>query len=196
MNKLKVYYATLTESGTGIWCISLVDSPAVESNWVALSKEDMQFKIEDEEQRIVTGVVMRADFNIFRQDDVRGKYFIRYDKQTIKDMAERFIWDGRANQVDENHNFELTDGVYLRELFIKDNSRGIVPKGFEKIEDGSLFATYHITNDEIWEKVKDGTFRGFSLAGSFALEEVEDDITDAEYEDIMDTIKRLYKKMK
>ena len=197
----RLYRAALTENPeeTGMFLISLVDDPAVEANFMAFSKEKhLSFKVENEEKRIVTGLVMAADRPILRQD-AEGLYYIMYDKDTINAMAERFLAMGLANNVDTQHNFEVEDGVFLREMYIKDTVRGIDPKGFEDVEEGSLFATYHILNDEVWNKVKEGEFKGFSLAGVFQeveMSKVEDDITDEEYEEAMDLIKKVNEKLK
>lgn len=188
-----IYKAALTEdqNETGMYFISLVDDPAVECDFLAFEKvQNLTFKVENEEKRIVTGLVMAADRPILRQD-FNGLYYILYDKDTIIAMAERFLAMGIANNVDTNHNFEVEDGVFLREMYIKDSERGISPKGFEDVEEGSLFATYHILNDEVWDKVKKGEFKGYSLAGIFKEEEfgaVEDDITEEEFNEIMDLI--------
>lgn len=197
----RLYKAALTENPeeTGMFLISLVDDPAVGANFMAFSKEKhLSFKVENEEKRIVTGLVMVANRPILRQD-AEGLYYIMYDQETINAMAERFLALGIANNVDTNHNFEIEDGVFLREMYIKDTERGISPKGFEDVEEGSLFATYHILNDEVWGKVKDGEFKGFSLAGAFQrveMSKVEDDITDEEYEEAMDLIKKVNEKLK
>ena len=53
------------------------------------------------------------------------------------------------------------------QFFIKDSTRGVSPAGFDDIADGSLFAEFHILNDDVWEAVKDGTYKGFSLEGVF-----------------------------
>lgn len=188
-----IYKAALTEDQdeTGMYFISLVDDPAVECDFLAFDKvQNLNFKVENEEKRIVTGLVMPADRPILRQD-FDGLYYILYDKDTIIAMAERFLAMGLANNVDTMHNFEVEDGVFLREMYIKDSERGISPKGFEDIEEGSLFATYHILNDEVWDKVKKGEFKGYSLAGIFKEEEfgaVEDDITEEEYNELMELI--------
>lgn len=188
-----IYKAALTEdqNETGMYFISLVDDPAVECDFLAFEKvQNLTFKVENEEKRIVTGLVMPADRPILRQD-FNGLYYILYDKDTIIAMAERFLAMGLANNVDTMHNFEVEDGVFLREMYIKDSERGISPKGFEDVEEGSLFATYHILNDEVWAKVKEGEFKGFSLAGIFAEEEfneVEDDMTEEEFNEIMGLI--------
>lgn len=197
----RLYRAALTENPeeTGMFLISLVDDPAVEANFMAFSKEKhLSFKVENEEKRIVTGLVMAADRPILKRDS-EGLYYIMYDKDTINAMAERFLALGIANNVDTNHNLEIEDGVFLREMYIKDTERGISPKGFEDVEEGSLFATYHILNDEVWNKVKEGEFKGFSLAGVFQeveMSKVEDDITDEEYEEAMDLIKKVNEKLK
>ena len=196
-----IYKAALTEdqNETGMYFISLVDDPAVECDFLAFEKvQNLNFKVENEEKRIVTGLVMPADRPILRQD-YNGLYYILYDRETINAMAERFLAMGIANNVDTNHNFEVEDGVFLREMYIKDSERGISPVGFEDVEEGSLVATYHILNDEVWDKVKAGEFKGFSLAGIFAEQEfnaVEDDITDEEYEEIMGIISQLNGKLK
>ena len=199
-----IYRAALTENEneTGMFFISLVDDPAVESNFVAFEREDeaksFRFRVENEEKRIVTGLVMAADHPILRQD-FNGLYYIVYDRPTIEAMAERFLALGLANNVDTMHSFEVEDGVFLREIYIKDSERGISPSGFEAVEDGSLFATYHILNDDVWGKVKSGEFKGFSLAGMFKEEElskVDEDITDEDYEEIMSLINQVNEKMK
>jgi len=197
----KLYKATLTENPeeTGMFLISLVDDPAVEANFQAFSNEKtLTFKVENEEKRIVTGLVMAANRPILRVDG-DGYYYIMYDSDTINLMAERFLAMGLANSVDTMHNFEIEPNVFLREMYIKDSERGISPKGFEDVEDGSLFATYHILNDEVWEKVKSGEFKGFSLAGVFntvEMSKVEEDITDEEFDEVMGMIDQIKQMLK
>jgi hypothetical protein len=197
----KLYKATLTENPeeTGMFLISLVDDPAVEANFQAFSNEKpLTFKVENEEKRIVTGLVMAANRPILRVDG-DGYYYIMYDSDTINLMAERFLAMGLANNVDTMHNFEVEKDVFLREMYIKDSERGISPKGFEDVEDGSLFATYHILNDEVWEKVKSGEFKGFSLAGVFntvEMSKVEEDITDDEFNEVMGLIGQIKQLLK
>jgi hypothetical protein len=56
----------------------------------------------------------------------------------------------------------------MYESFITDSERGILaPKGFPKVPEGSWFASYKVDNDDVWAKVLDGTFKGFSVEGVF-----------------------------
>ena len=167
-----VYEALVTDEETGMLRISLVDLPAVESNFLAFAKEGEKpahlYFVKDEERRIVRGVVMRADYPILRRNG-DYEYFIVFRADTIRVMAEKYLAESRQNKVDEMHNHEDVDEVQMVQYFIKDTGAGISPSGFEDIADGSLFAEFHVLNDEVWEKVKDGTYRGFSLEGAFEL---------------------------
>ena len=167
-----VYEALVTDEETGMLRISLVDIPAVESNFLAFAKEGEKpahlYFVKDEEKRIVRGVVMRADYPILRRNG-DYEYFIVFRADTIRVMAEKYLAESRQNKVDEMHNHEDVDEVRMAQWFIKDTAAGIAPAGFEDIADGSLFAEFHVLNDGVWEKVKDGTYRGFSLEGAFEL---------------------------
>ena len=169
MEKLPIYKAKISDDESGIYCISLVDAPAVEKDWVYFKndKKPLVFKVEDEEKRIVRGLIMECDKLIYRRDSDGYEYYITFDEATIRLMATKYLKDGFQENVDTDHNDKLVEGVEMVQWFISDKDNGINPKGFEDVADHSLFAEFHITNDEIWDQVKDGTFKGFSLAGIF-----------------------------
>lgn len=169
MDRLPIYKAKVDSKDTGIFTISLVDDPAVESNFLYFNKDNkpMQFSVEDEEKHIVRGVVMECDKLIYRRDENNYEYYITFDAETIEVMAQKYLKDGFQNNVDLMHNGKLVDGVEMRQWFISDKEKGVNPAGFEDIADHSLFAEFKVNNDEIWSEIKEGTFKGFSLAGMF-----------------------------
>lgn len=174
---IPIFNAIISSEAEGILKISLVDMPAVESNWIAMAedKKPLKFSVQDEDKHLITGVVMRADFPIYRYNEQMGEYYIRYSKDTIRLMAEKMLFDNNQNNINLQHTDGTdVDGVNLIELFIKDTDKGINPSGFDDIEDGSLFATYKVENDEVWQSIKDGTFQGFSLEGYFSLQETSE----------------------
>ena len=173
---IPIYEAIINDESEGILKISLVDLPAVESDFLAFKQDNTQpqkYSIQDPDQRIVYGVLMRADFNIYRYCDSLGEYYIRYSKDTIKKMAEKLMLDGYHNNINLMHSLD-TDGVNLLQLFIKDTEKGIDPKGFDDIEEGSLFAVYKVNNDEVWRSIKDGVFKGYSLEGFFEIKPIKE----------------------
>jgi len=182
---LPVYQALVRDEECGMLRISLVDDPAVQSDFLAFDshKRTLLYSVQDEEKRLVLGVVMRADFPIFRRDAKMGEFYIVYKADTIRTMAEKYLAENRQNLVNLMHEQgSEVDGVQMVQYFIKGG--GIAPEGFEDIADGSLFAEFHVTNDEVWNDIKAGTYKGFSLEGVFELQPETDkgfveDIVDA-----------------
>ena len=198
MNKdLPIYKAVIDDETSGMYTISLVSEPAVESNFLYFNEQrkPLQFKVDNEEKRIVTGVIMRCNHPIYRIGISGFEYYITFDKATIEKMAEKWLKEGLQGNVNLQHNPDAyVDGVLLKEVYFKDVERGINPTGFEDIEDGSLFGTYHILNDAVWESVKNGEFKGFSLEGYFNTVEVEQDDKETQLlSDILDLLKQLDK---
>ena len=209
---IPVYQALVDSEDTGMLRISLVDDPAVQSDFVAFSKQEratavpMMYAVQDEEKRLVLGVVMRADFPIYRrtkqEDGSDFEYYILYKADTIRKMAEKYLVENRQNLVNLDHQ-EGTEqeGIQMVQYFIKGN--GLAPAGFDAIADGSLFAEFHITNDEVWDAIKDGTYKGFSLEGIFDLTPETDRASVEEIVDALDGIfsrilrnNQTYQKMK
>ena len=191
---IPVYQALVDDTDTGMLKISLVDDPAVQSNFQAFSnKKPQMYAVEDEAKRLVLGVVMRADFPIYRRDESMGEYYILYTADTIRTMAEKYLVEGRQNNVNLMHQ-EGSDveGVDMVQYFIKDSEKGVAPAGFEDIADGSLFAEFHVVNDEVWNAIVDGTYKGFSLEGVFDL--VPERNAD-KVQDIVDTLNGLFSRI-
>ena len=181
-------YRVLVDDGDGMVRVSLVDDPAVMSDFVAFDaqKRARMFAVESEEKRLVFGVVARANFPIFRTDPVLGDHYIIFPPESIREMAQKYLTEGRADRVDEMHDGDDVGGVHLVQWLIKDSAAGIAPAGFDDIADGSLFAEYHVEDDAIWQQIKDGTFKGFSMEVFYTLApeadvaSVEEAVDDAE----------------
>lgn len=189
---IPVYDAIISDEATGMFKISLVDDPAVMSNFLAFdnNRKVLMYKVEDEDKRLVRGVVMRADFPIYRYDQNFGEYYIIYKADQIRVMAEKYLLESRQNDVNLMHEKNsVVEGVQMVQYFIKGS--GISVEGFDEIADGSLFAEFHIVNDEIWDAVKEGTYKGFSLEGVFDLVPEQDK---EKVEEIVDTLDGAFSK--
>lgn len=166
------YWAELSDNEDGMVYVSLVDNPAVVRDFMAFSAEKKipVCAISNEEKRLVRGVLMRADFPIYRFVPPGEEFYIIFSAPTIRRMTERFLEQGNQGNVNTMHApGSDVDGVNLVQLFIKDKSAGIDPAGFEDVEDGSLFGEYHVANDDVWADIKAGKFKGFSIEGIFSV---------------------------
>lgn len=159
-----VYNATMMYNSDGIYVVSIVDQPAVESNFLYFKKQERQlFSIDDEDKHIITGCVVRANYPIYRWDEERGDWYINFSAEVIKEMTMKMMKDGTFANISLQHNGKLIEGVEIIEAFIKDTGRGIAPEGFDDIADGSLFMTYKVTDENLWKDIKAGKYGGFSI---------------------------------
>jgi L-ribulose-5-phosphate 3-epimerase UlaE len=172
----KLIYLTVDQDEadeTRVEKVSFVDSPAIQRGWMAF-KNHQRFKVQSEDRRIVSGALMVAGLPIYRRDD-SGEYYVSFTASAIQAIVYKFMKENRTKEVNEMHETDV-DGVFLFESFIIDQSRGIkTPEGFDELPDGSWFGSFKVENDEVWKKVKDGTYTGFSVEGMFT-EDMEKNI--------------------
>lgn len=129
----------------------------------------LSFAVQDEDQKIVSGPLMIADLPMYRRDE-EGEYYVMFSREQIKKIVQRFFKKGYQAKVNIEHK-KPAEGVYMFESYIIDRERGVnPPKGFKDVADGSWFGSFKVENDDLWKKVKDGTFKGFSVEGLFKYE--------------------------
>ena len=184
-----MFVAGMETDTCGMLKVSLVDYPAVEKNFLAFDKQEKVelYSVQDDEKQIVFGVLMRANYPIFRKDKELGEYFIIYKPEVIRAMAEKYLKEGRSSDVNTMHGEDSdVKDVDMVQLFIKDSANGMSPAGFEEIEDGSLFAEYHVNNPDVWADIKAGTYKGFSIETLNTIEEENAVISTEKIQDVLD----------
>jgi hypothetical protein len=174
---MNTYIAKLNDEATeGVYAISLVQDPAMESMFVALSKEQVQLKSVDEEKRILMGAVLIPNKAILRRSNDGEEFNIVFPEETIRMAAEKFFQRGHhQNSTIEHSEAAKIDGVTVVESWIKEDDAAdkSVKYGFNEPV-GTWFASMKINNDEVWnDYVKTGQVKGFSIDGFFNFEKVK-----------------------
>lgn len=143
--------------------------------------EKSQFAIQDEEERIISGPLMLANKPIFRFDSF-GEYYVYFTPDTIKKIVQKVFRKGYQSNVNIMHDGnQVVDGVTMFESWIVDREQGKMPmKGYEDAADGSWFGSYKVNNDEVWQDIKDGKYKGFSVEGIFNYIKADQVNTDEE----------------
>lgn len=174
MRKLKNY--RVKPSTSDIYAVSLVEDEAVESGFVALSKQKqpMNFKIHNEEKRMLYGVALRANFPIYRcygQDE----FYLTFDANAIERLVNKFMSNYRQKSFTIDH-MEPAEGIVITESWLvkdteNDKSNAL---GLENVSEGSWIIGCKINNDEIWQSIKEGRWHGFSIESWIDMEEIEE----------------------
>ena len=156
----------------GIEAISLVESPAIEENFVALSRHKVEFKSVDDEKRIVVGLALVPDKEIFRKSGDYA-YKIMFSKETVKKASELYLKRLKNNNATIEHELAVK-GVSLIESWIVEDPN-MDKTNLYKLDapEGAWAVVMKIGNDEIWEDVKQGKYLGFSIEGFFSQKEQE-----------------------
>lgn len=152
-----------------LYAVSLVEEGAIESNFIALSKQEIGIKLENE-KRLVTGAALIPNKPIYR--NVNGnEFYIEFDEKTIERLAQDFLINDYQHNVTEAHRSNIEDVVVV-ESWIKtsENDKSVGLGIDEPI--GTWFISMKVNNDEIWQKVKDGTYKGFSIEAIVGLDEI------------------------
>ena len=174
---MKLYDISIdpTDFETGLNAISLVENPAVEVDFLAFAKDEsavLQFA--DEERHIITGIALLADTPIYRIAPDKTEYYVRFTKDCIRQLVEKYFKFGLTNSVNIEHkDNQFVDGVTMLESYIIDKERGICPNEFTSAPDGSWVVSYKVSNLDVWNKIKSGEVKGFSVQGLFHIIETK-----------------------
>lgn len=161
---MKCYRVT----GGDLFAVSLVEDPAIESNFIALSKERVPIKLEDE-KRLLVGAALVPNKPIYR--NVNGKeFYISFDEATIEKLAQDFLANDYQHNITVEHQ-ENVDDIVVVESWIKtsENDKSVGYGLNEPI--GTWFIGMKVNNDQIWQRIKDGYYKGFSIEAIVGLDE-------------------------
>lgn len=197
MNELKTFKCVIDdslESDLQVDFVALVDRPAIERNFLSFNenKEKLKFSL-DEDRRIISGPAMLADFPIYRNDETYGEYLVTFEKETILSIVQKFFKKGFIQNFNLFHdpNQETSD-VTVYESFLVDRELGKMPmKGFEDAKDGSWFLSAKVDDDAVWEKIKAGEVKGFSVEGVFQYAKFKAQPRELTAEERLEAIKKL-----
>lgn len=158
---------TINGDEDGVNIISLVEFPAVERNFIQLSKE-VKLSLNDEKKELL-GVALIPDFPIYRRDE-QGEYYIVFSAESIRKIAIDFYKKLNVNMADVEHSHNMENGITYFQSLIVDKENGICPAAFKDLPDGTWIIGCKIDNTDVWNAVKNGTVKGFSIDGYFHAE--------------------------
>jgi len=190
---------TIKDEEDGVFAISLVNSPAIEEDFVALSKENnsTKFKVEakvvDTDRKIVVGFALVPDKPILRVKDDK-KFNIKFSKETVSKSAELYMKNLNLANVTSEHSTPVKDCCVIESWIVEDakndksNIYNLGAKGGEWVVMMKL-------SDEEYKKAKDGTYKGFSIEALYdGFEQLNSKVEETLTEDeVIDLLKEIVK---
>jgi hypothetical protein len=182
-----------TKLEAGINAVSVVESPAIEENFIALKKHEVELKEVDAEKRILMGAALVPNKQIYRRNKDK-EFYIYFSEDTVRKASELFLMRANQNNATYEHERKMLDGMSVVESWIiEDEKQDKSAKYGFNLPKGTWMISMKVNNDEIWQKVKDGEVKGFSIEGHFvdnyemSLQQNEEDEIIAFLKEILDT---------
>lgn len=175
MRKLKKYFVNPDDSE--LLAMSVVDEPAIESDFIFLSKQkiDKFVALESEEKHMLFGAALRPDFPIYRYDGVE-EYYLEFSKEAVEKLSRNFMAKGFNRNFTESHLKDV-EGVAITESWIKmdmEKDKSLALGLDADLPVGTWFIGGYCNNAELWDRVKKGEFKGFSVEAICYLDDVEE----------------------
>lgn len=169
---MKIFELILESEEHGIDAISLVENPAIEEDFIALSKQEkVEFKAVDEERRILLGAALTPDKLIYRHSDDKGEYYVRMSKTTVREAAQNFLKNGNQANWTFEHD-EKIKGISVVESWIIEGEHDKSMNFGMQLPQGTWMVAVKVDNDTIWENfVKTGKVKGFSIEAFLKIKE-------------------------
>lgn len=154
--------------------ISMVTEPAIESDFVFLSKDKAIVKeaFSTDEKHMVYGAVLRPDFPIYRNDG-EHEYYLEFTSESIERMARDYMMNYRQGNVTIQHE-EYANEVFMVESWIKqdmDKDKSVSVGLDKSLPIGTWFCGFYVNNNDVWERIKSGELKGFSVEAMIDLED-------------------------
>ena len=181
------------EFDTGVDAISIVESPAIESDFVALKNQEIKLAEVDKEKKILMGALLIPNKPIYRNGE-EGEYYIYFSKDTIVKASQMFLQNGKQSNSTLEHSKAL-NGLTLVESWItesKEKDKSAL-YGLD-VPVGTWMGSVKVNNEDVWnEYVKTNKVKGFSIEGYFAdkIESPKENVEEQMAEQLLNQIKTI-----
>lgn len=171
MEELEIIELVIDEDNefNGIEAISIVETPAIEEDFIALKEQGkLELAKVDEEKRILMGAALIPNKKIYRNNGLE-EYYIFFTEETVRKASELFLSRGKQNNSTLEHEEELQGLSVVESWIIEDEISDKSRKYNLNMPVGTWMVSVKVNNDAIWEEfVKTKRVKGFSIEGFFS----------------------------
>jgi hypothetical protein len=165
---MKIIELIISSDEDGIEAISLVDRPAIESNFITLAKEyEMNLAEVDKEKKIVMGPALIPNKMIFRKDG-ESKYQVFFSESTVEQASQMYLQNGNQSNATLQHKTKIQGMSLVESWLITDPDMDKSKSYGFNLPKGTWMVSMKADNEQIWSKAKSGEIKGFSIEGYFA----------------------------
>jgi len=156
------------QDDVGVDAISIVESPAIESDFVALKNQEIKLAEVDKEKKILMGALLIPNKPIYR-NGLEGEYYIYFSKDTIVKASQMFLQNGKQSNSTLEHAQALNGLTLVESWIVEDKTKDKTALYDLDVPIGTWMGSVKVNNEDVWnEYVKTNKVKGFSIEGYFA----------------------------
>lgn len=156
------------EEMVGIEAVSIVEMPAIESDFVALSEQEIKLAKVDEEKKILMGAALIPNKPIFRKNG-ENTFYVYFSEKTVRRASELFFQNSMQNNATLEHEMEIKNLTVVESWIVEDTEMDKSKKYDLDVPKGTWMISMKVENEEVWnDYIKTGKVKGFSIEGYFA----------------------------
>lgn len=186
------------EELNGIEAISIVESPAIEEDFIALKSDEIKLAEVSKERRVLMGALLIPNKPIYRRNG-EDEYYIYFSKDTVLKASQMYLMKGNQNNSTLEHQYSLSGLSLVESWIVEDEVHDKSRKYGMEVPVGTWMGTVKVNNDQVWEEfVKTQAVKGFSIEGYFAdkmerpKESLKEELTEEkEAEELLSKIKNI-----
>jgi len=186
------------QDDVGVDAISIVESPAIESDFVALKNQEIKLAEVDKEKKILMGALLIPNKPIYRNGG-EGEYYIYFSKDTIVKASQMFLQNGKQSNSTLEHAQALNGLTLVESWIVEDKTKDKTALYGLDVPIGTWMGSVKVNNDDVWnEYVKTNKVKGFSIEGYFAdkMEAPKENIEEQMASQLLNQIKTIIKNEK
>ena len=180
----------------GVDAISIVESPAIESDFVALKNQEIKLAEVDKEKKILMGALLIPNKPIYRNGG-EGEYYIYFSKDTIVKASQMFLQNGKQSNSTLEHNQALNGLTLVESWIVEDKAKDKTALYDLDVPVGTWMGSVKVNNDDVWQQyILSGKCKGFSIEGYFAdkMEAPKENVEEQLSEELLSKIKSILNK--
>lgn len=199
MNDFKIIELVLDDDMemNGVEAISVVENPAIESNFLALKSQEIKLAEVNSEKRILMGALLIPNKPIYRRNG-EDEYYIYFSKDTVYRASQMYLMSNNQHNATLEHQYDVSGLTLVESWIVEDEVHDKSRKYGLDVPVGTWMGSVKVNNDEVWnDYVLSGLVKGFSIEGYFAdkMERPNENLAmseDQKAEDIINKLKDIF----
>ena len=150
--------------------VSLVEFPAIESEWIFLSKDtknNLSLAKVDEHKRLIVGAALIPNKQIYRRDENGKEFYVFFSEATVKRASELYLMNNNQSSATLEHTDTIHDVTTVESWIVEDTAHDKSNIYGLNLPKGRWVLSMKVENNEVWADILAKKVKGFSIEGFY-----------------------------